>query len=572
MTTMDLDRAISIVLCGAAGQGVQTVEQVLMQILQRAGYHVWSSSEFMSRIRGGSNSTEIRVAGHPVKAFVDRIDLLVAFHGEAIRHLGKRISAETVILGEEDNIRPGAADGHVTLPVPLTEIAVEAGNRIYANTVAVGVLAGVLEVDSALVGDYIEHVFAGRSEEIIQGNLTAARRGYEIGHGFLASGKVSISIPRDASVRDNLLLSGTEAVGLGAIAGGCNFISSYPMSPATGVLTYLAQQADALGLVAEQAEDEISAINMALGASYAGARAMVTTAGGGFALMEEGLSLAGAAELPVVIHLAQRPGPATGMPTRTEQGDLLMALYAGHGEFPRIILAPGDAQDAFYLTQRAFNLAEKHQSPVFILTDQYLVDSSYSVPSLDPELVPMERHIVETSADYRRYLVTESGCSPRGVPGFGSGLAVADSHEHDEWGHMTEDMGVRVAMVDKRLRKAKGILEDSIPPELYGPKDHRILVIGWGSTSPAIREALERLGRDDMAFLHLKQVYPIPPQAKALMRNAAKTVVVENNATGQLATLIQSTWGIQVDASIRQYDGMPFAVETIVAELGRLVE
>ena len=423
MALLDLSGEASIVLCGAAGQGVQTVEQLLMRILLKSGYHVFSTSEFMSRIRGGSNSTEIRVAGHPVDAFVNRIDILVAFHRDAIAHLRHRISADTLILGEEEAIGPAAAEGRAALPVPFTQIATEVGNRIYANTVAVGALAGMLSVDPQLIADYVAHVFASRTEQIISDNKEAVRRGYEIGHEFVTSGKLSVSIPKAASGR-RLLLSGTEAVSLGAVAGGCNFISSYPMSPATGVLTYLAQHGAELGMVAEQAEDEISAINMALGASYAGARAMVTTSGGGFALMEEGVSLAGAAELPVVIHLSQRPGPATGLPTRTEQGDLLMALHSGHGEFPRIILAPGTAQDAFYLTQSAFNLADKHQVPVFVLTDQYLVDSSYAVPDLDLEALKVERHIVETDAGYGRYRVTDDGVSPRGVPGFGAGLAV----------------------------------------------------------------------------------------------------------------------------------------------------
>jgi len=571
MALLDLSGEASIVLCGAAGQGVQTVEQLLMRILLKSGYHVFSTSEFMSRIRGGSNSTEIRVAGHPVDAFVNRIDILVAFHRDAIAHLRHRISADTLILGEEEAIGPAAAEGRAALPVPFTQIATEVGNRIYANTVAVGALAGMLSVDPQLIADYVAHVFASRTEQIISDNKEAVRRGYEIGHEFVTSGKLSVSIPKAASGR-RLLLSGTEAVSLGAVAGGCNFISSYPMSPATGVLTYLAQHGAELGMVAEQAEDEISAINMALGASYAGARAMVTTSGGGFALMEEGVSLAGAAELPVVIHLSQRPGPATGLPTRTEQGDLLMALHSGHGEFPRIILAPGTAQDAFYLTQSAFNLADKHQVPVFVLTDQYLVDSSYAVPDLDLEALKVERHIVETDAGYGRYRVTDDGVSPRGVPGFGAGLAVADSHEHDEAGHMTERMSVRVAMVDKRLRKAQGIIQDALPPELLGPESYRTLVLGWGSTYHAIAEAVRRLGRPDVAFLHLKQVYPLPPEAERFLRSASKTVVVENNATGQLATLIQTSLGIKVDHTVLQYDGMPFAVEDLGDQLARLVE
>ena len=571
MSALRVKGDASIVLCGAAGQGIQTVEHLLTRILKQAGYHVFSSSEFMSRIRGGSNSTEIRISSRPVSAFVDRVDILFAFNETAIPHLQAqgRISPDTVIVGEEANLRGATNPTH---EIPLTEIATEVGNRIYANTVAVGVVAGLLGVDTQIMAGYLRQHFAKRSEEIISANVEAGQRGYAIGRSLVDSGQIEIDIPTDDQAPGHLLVSGTEAVALGAIGGGCDFISSYPMSPSTGVLVFLAQNGADMDIVVEQAEDEIAALNMALGASYAGARSMVTTSGGGFALMTEALSLSGVAELPVVIHLAQRPGPGTGMPTRTEQGDLLFALFAGHGEFPRIILAPGSAEDAFHVTTKAFNLAARYQVPVIILTDQYFVDSVYQVPSLDLSGLSVEKHIVETTRKYKRYAFATSGISPRGVPGYGDGIAVADSHEHDELGHMTENLALRVQMNDKRLRKLEGIERDLMAPELIGSPEYETLVIGWGSTYHAIEEALERLGRSDIAFLHFKQVYPLHPDIVAYLNRAAQAVVVENNATGQFAKLIKLEAGIDVENRILKYDGMPFSVEELVTKIAAVAD
>jgi 2-oxoglutarate ferredoxin oxidoreductase subunit alpha len=335
------------------------------------------------------------------------------------------------------------------------------------------------------------------------------------------------------------------------------------MSPSTGVLTFLASHDDTFDIVAEQAEDEIAAVNMAVAAWYAGARAIATTSGGGFALMEEGISLAGILETPLVIHLAQRPGPGTGLPTRTEQGDLELALYAGHGEFPRVIYAPGTIEEAFYLTARAFNTADRYQVPVFILTDQYTMDTYYDLPAFDLNAVGVEKHFVKTEATYRRYLITEDGVSPRGVPGHGKGLVAADSDEHDEDGHITESMAVRNAQVDKRLRKMDMVMQDPVPPVLTGPEDHRLLLVGWGSTCQAIREGLERSGRKDAAHFHFPQVYPLPQQANSYLERAEKVIVVENNATAQFGKILTLHGGREPDGAILKYDGLPFCVEEL---------
>jgi 2-oxoglutarate ferredoxin oxidoreductase subunit alpha len=344
------------------------------------------------------------------------------------------------------------------------------------------------------------------------------------------------------------------------------------MSPSTGVLVFLAQHAKEFDILAEQAEDEIAAINMALGAWYAGGRGLVTTSGGGFALMVEGISLAGIMESPVVVHLAQRPGPATGLPTRTEQGDLNLVLYAGHGEFPRIILAPGDIHQAFHLTRRAFDLADRFQVPVFVLTDQYTVDSYYNVPPIDMSYGPVENHVVPTSADYVRYAVTEDGISPRGIPGHGEGLVKADSDEHYEDGTITEEEAVRNAQNEKRLRKAEVIKEATIAPRYEGPDEPALMVLGWGSTYHAIREAIAELGRDDVAHMHLGQVYPLPPEVEYRILSADRTLLVEGNATSQLGRLIRSETGYDIEDKLLKYSGMQFSVEEIEAHLRELLE
>jgi 2-oxoglutarate ferredoxin oxidoreductase subunit alpha len=564
--TSRFNEEVSIVLCGEAGQGIQTVEHILTQTLKLSGYHVFSTQEYMSRIRGGSNSTLVRVSSNRVSAPVDRIDLLIPFSPGAVRHVQKRISPKTILLGEK-NLYGYEYQGETAIDVPLSQIASEVGGPIYTNTVAVALLAGLLQVERALLDQYLRHHFKGKEESTLQKNLEAARRGYAAGDDLSKKGKIQIDLEKHNAIKEDILMDGVEALAMGAIAGGCNFLSFYPMSPSTEVAVWFARQSKEFGIIVEQAEDEISAMNMVIGAWYAGARGLASTSGGGFALMVEGLSLAGMIESPLVVHIGQRPGPATGLPTRTEQGELLFALHSGHGEFPRIILAPGTIEDCFYLAQKAFNLADQYQVPVFVLTDQYLLESHYNLPSLDPTRTTFEKHFVETKQGYKRYQVTEAGLSPRGIPGFGEGLVVLDSDEHDEEGHITEDLDLRTTMVNKRLKKLDLIEKEIIPPELLGPENYKTLIVGWGSTYHAISEALGRLGTKDVAFLHFKQVYPLHPESIAYFKKAKKTVIVENNGTGQFGQLIRLQTGFDMDYKILKYNGLPFSVEELEERL-----
>jgi len=567
---------ISLVLCGEAGQGIQTVEAILAQAVKQSGYNIFSTKEYMSRVRGGQNSTEIRVSSHRVASYVDRIDILLALSSGAIDHLRDRISQDTLIIGDPEHIKSAKEEKTAGfsldsnfIEVPLMETAQEMGGPIFANVIAAGALSCLLNIPKEIFDGLISDMFTRKGQEILQKDLKAGEAGYNIGKGLMESEKapIHLSLHGKSSVRDELLINGTDAMGFGCLAGECRFMSSYPMTPSTPLQTFLASNAHDFELVYEQAEDEIAAINMALGASYAGARSIVATSGSGFALMEEGVGLSGMIETPVVICIGQRPGPAVGLPTRTSQEDLNLALYSGPGEFPRVIFAPGKLEDAFTLTQRAFNIAEKYQIPVFILFDQYFADCYYNIPFLPLEEVENENYLVKTTPEYKRYLITHDGVTPRGIPGYGDGLVVVDSDEHDEEGHITEDLKIRTQMVDKRLQKMEQIREDAVAPELVGEDDYHSLIIGWGSTYWPIREALENISRkhpdEKLGFLHFKQVYPFHKSVAEYLEKAEDVIILENNAQGQMANLIKLETGFEIQEKFLKYDGMPFSVEEV---------
>ncbi|HVN71877.1 MAG TPA: 2-oxoacid:acceptor oxidoreductase subunit alpha [Desulfomonilia bacterium] len=559
-------------LSGEAGGGLQTLEQIMLRAFKLSGYHVFSYSEFMSRIRGGNNSTQIRVSGKSTASCLRRIDIFVPFNAGAMERFKDRITHETVILGDRSYIdRQYLEEGYPIVEVPVAELARGVGGQVYTNILVLGILCGLLGVEMSLLDELVRQFFAKSGDESMNRNVDAAKKGYETGSHLLKSGQVLLVTKKSETVKHELLMNGIDAIGMGGLAGGCTFVSSYPMSPSTGVLVFFARKAQEFGIVVEQAEDEISAMNMALGSWYAGGRALVTTSGGGYALMVEGLSLAGCTETPLVIHLGQRPGPATGLPTRTEQADLEHALYSGHGEFPRMILAPGTIEQGFALTLHAFNMADKYQVPVFILTDQCFLESNYTLGNLEIPDQLNERFIIETDAEYKRYTITENGVSPRGIPGFGNGLVCADSDEHDEAGYITEDSYMRTSMVEKRLRKLVAIEKDSIPPTLTGNKNYRHIVVGWGSTFHVVKEALSVLNRRDVSFLHFSQVYPLHPKAQEFIRRAEKRIIIENNATSQFARLIKQQTGIEFEGKILKYDGMPFMLEDVAEKLDSLL-
>lgn len=558
---------ISIVLGGEAGQGIQTIEQLLTKILKQNNLYVFATKEYMSRVRGGTNTTSIRVGSYPLQAPIDRIDLIIPLDKQVLPRVQKRITENTIIVGDNEVLGSNLK----ILDIPLSKLSKELGSEIYSNSIVLGIILSLLKTDYQILENHLRKYFENKGDKVVELNIRAADLGFEHGRKLLENGMVLLTELSISDIQTDIMINGSEAIAMGAIAGGCSCITSYPMTPGTGVITFMAKVAHDFELIVEQAEDEIAAINMAIGAWYAGARAMVTTSGGGFALMAEGLSLAGMLEMPVVIHLAQRPGPATGLPTRTEQGDLELALYAGHGEFPRIILAPGSLKDAFYITQKAFNLADKFQIPVIILTDQYLVDTYYNIPPFDLNQLKTENHIIETDENYLRYKITDNGISPRGIPGKGKGLIGVDSDEHDEAGHITEDLGLRVKMVDKRLAKLPLIKESAIPAQIYGPSNSRKFIISWGSTNRIVREAMVCLGKKDIAHIALQQVYPLPENLCQVLLTAKNTIIVENNATSQLGKLILRETGVKINHKILKYNGLPFTVEELTDKISGII-
>lgn len=556
-----MKNSVSVLIGGSAGQGIASIETLLTKGFKRGGFYTFSTKEFMSRVRGGSNTTLIRISDKPVNAPDFKVDIFVPLDTNAFFHAKERITKETFVVAKK-----GDYECDCTLyDYDLEDLAKEIGNPIVSNTIAAAFIFGLLGCDGAVLREIVSEFY---TDELLEVNLKALEVGSELAR---ENGNCRYCIAPNSSMdpKNDLFLSGTDGVGFGAIAGGCNFISSYPMSPSTGVLTFLAKQSRNFGICVEQAEDEIAAFQMGLGVWYGGGRAITTTSGGGFALMGEGLSLSGITETPMVVYLAQRPGPATGLPTRTEQGDLELAIYSGHGEFPRIVLAPGDPKECFELARKAFELADAYQVPVILMSDQYLADSYFTVERFEIDPISPVHHIVKSDANYKRYLLTQEGISPRGIPGYGEGLVLVDSDEHTEEGLITESMSVRNEQNTKRLQKRPLLEKEAIIPDIEG--DGEIAVVGWGSTKHIIKEAVERLKDDRFSCIHFSWVHPLCEAQLVTLKKSKRIIVVENNATGQFAKLLQ-LHGVSVDAQILKSDGLSFFVDELSEKIALLLK
>ena len=564
----------SIKIGGEAGQGIQTVGDTLSRVFARSGYHVFTHQDYESRVRGGHNFYQVRVSDRPVSASRSRIDILVAFDRESIELHAAELSEQGQIIYDAATLKQ-KHEALQFLDIPFTALAVEhGGSGIMANTVATGAILGMLGMEMDILLHIIRETFHKKGEEIIRANTSAALAGYDVA----VRQCITCSFSASERAEPRMLIAGVDAVGLGAVASGCKFYAAYPMTPSTGIMNYLAGKEKEYGIVVEQAEDEIAAINMTLGASFAGVRAMTASSGGGFALMVEGLSLAGMTETPVVIGFAQRPGPATGLPTRTEQGELQFLISAGHGEFPRVIFAPGDPEQAVHLTNRAFDLAEKYQIPAFIVFDQYLGDSQWTYRELDlKKLVNTDYRLradaLKDVTVYKRYAYAENGISPLAVPGDSKHLVVADSDEHDEEGHIIEDAETRNRMVRKRFhQKIPRIRQEIRPPLKYGAESPEVVLIGWGSTYGIMKEAVDVLsGTRAVAMLHFSELWPFPGVDAfdyiSFLKNAGRTICIEQNATGQFARLMKSETGFEISSGIHRFDGRPFTVEDLLGDI-----
>ncbi|MBI4162158.1 MAG: 2-oxoacid:acceptor oxidoreductase subunit alpha [Candidatus Aenigmarchaeota archaeon] len=569
-------------VAGEAGHGILNAGLMFAKTCLRGGLFVFATAEYPSLIRGGHNNLDVRVSETELHAHTRFTDLLVALDKNSIDKHEVKISEGGGIIydGESMKVTPDyfKRNDIKTYNVPLMNIANENGGKIMRNVVAMGATIALLDFDIELFYGVLKDNFGTKKGmEVAEANIKAAKAGYDyIKQNFPSDFKYKLV--KKPYHNDKLFLSGNEAISTGAIKAGCKFIAAYPMTPATSVFTNIAAQEKNYNIIVKHTEDEISAINMAIGAGYAGLRAMTATSGGGFALMCEGFGLAGQTETPIVVVEAMRPGPATGMATHTGQGDLRYILHASTDEFPRLIIAPGSVDECYYLTQEAFNFAEKYQMPVMILTDKYLGESYRSVAEFDTNKVKVERGkmVTDGEADYKRYKLTEDAISPRSIPGIKNGMHVASSYEHDEHGHEREEEEIRIAMHNKRYKKfalAEQEVKAKFAPELLGSKNAGFTIIAWGSTKGPVLEAMKLLEKDGIStnFLPITFVNPMHDEIISdVMKNAKRTIIIEGNMTAQFAGLIREKTGLTFDHKILKYDGRPFAPEHIADAIKEL--
>lgn len=566
---------LTIFIGGQAGQGLATIGNFLARILTKSGYDFITYQGYHSRIRGGHNTYALKVFSEKISGPDERADLVVSLNQETDALDGPRLTPGGLLLAASSGAK--VPDGAKSLTVPYADLAATTEQ----NMVALGLLISALGLPLEEATKEVSAKFKDKSQKFI----LALEKAYnwaepQIGGQYKPESARKTTGPR-------LLIDGNTALALGAAAGGINFCSFYPMTPGSSVALSLAAWAAEAGLIVEQAEDEIAAINMALGAAYAGSPALVSTSGGGFALMGEGISLAGMLELPVVMAVVQRPGPATGLPTRTEQADLDLVLYSGHGEFPRAILAPGTTEECFDLAARAVWLAEESQGPVFILSDQFQADRETPVQPFDLNFLtktkkmaspvnPAEIHrrnqaAISAGAEYLRYDPTpQDGRSPRLLPGFSDHLVRVDSDEHTPAGYLTEDLDIRVQQQDKRMKKMGWLKEQVLPPDYHGSENPQAILVSWGSTLGASLEAVEALTKSGhkVGLLHFKQVYPLNPEDwLPRLESADRVVFIESNHQGQFARLVQRETSFKSSTLVLRYDGLPLTAEYILNRL-----
>jgi 2-oxoglutarate ferredoxin oxidoreductase subunit alpha len=569
---------MTIVLGGDAGQGMESSGAGLAKALTRAGLHVFAGPDYHSRIRGGHNFYTVRVAPKEIAAHRSHAELLLALTKDTVTaHADEMSTGAGVLFDPSLGIDEAALKdrGLRPMPVPVLKMGADAGDKMMANTALLGAAAGVTGWGLTEMEGVIRQNFGRKNAALAEANLRAA----VAGHDF-ARGQYGADFPwrlQSKAGPKRLTLGGSQAICLGAVAAGCRFAAGYPMTPATPVMEWWASHASNYGLVFKHAEDEIAAINMAIGANYVGVRAMTASSGGGLSLMVEALGLAGMVEIPLVVVEAQRAGPSTSMATRTEQGDLLFMLHAAQGEFLRIVLAPGTVEQCFTCGWRAFNLAEKYQTPVIILIDQFVAHfiRSSNKGALDFDAVQIDRGALLSSAEldcltqpYERYAITPSGISPRAAPGHPKGVYSATSDEHSPDSHMDESSANRVAMHRKRLAKSAAALAEMNGPTAYGPADAPLALVCWGSTYGPVREAVDELNATGRParMLHFCDVWPFPATAaERALAGASRILAVEANLTGQFAWLLRAETGIKVHGLVSRYDGRPFTVEDILA-------
>ncbi|MDO8964296.1 MAG: 2-oxoacid:acceptor oxidoreductase subunit alpha [Coriobacteriia bacterium] len=570
---------LQIKIGGQAGFGIKAAGQTLARCFIHGGLHTFDLTEYPSLIRGGHNAYQVRVSPEPVHSHVLAVDILVALNQETVElHRDELIEGAALVYDPATVSVDGVIDPArvCAVPVPFDEIVATAGgSKIMRNVAALGAVLALSRYPLSYLTDSLRAQFAHKAPEIAEQNVAVATAGYEYGSKAECVFPFRLEPLSDPPAR--MLVDGNEAIGLGALAAGIGMYCAYPMTPASSMLSFMAANDREYGVVVKHTEDEIAAMNMVVGAAFTGTRAMTATAGGGFALMVEAFGLAGVSESAVVVGVLTRPGPATGMPTWTEQSDLRFVLHAAQGEFPRVVLAPGDRTQAFELTWQAFNLADVLQTPVVILGDTYLCDNRQSCDPFDTAAVTVDRgKLVAEGAveNYLRYRVTDDGVSERALPGVAGALQVVNSYEHDEYGFGAagEDADVRMAQNDKRMRKLELARTLVPPPCTYGapPGDADVSVVVFGTTIGPLREAMRWLERDGVkvAAMQVVTLWPFPAdEVSAFLDASARTFVIEANETGQLEGLIRQECLRGADGRLHRTDGRPFSPEQIHATL-----
>ena len=571
-------QTFAIGIGGAAGQGVATPGDIFAKIFSRRGLHLNAYNAYQSIIRGGHTFLTIRTGPERVTNMGDRIDLLIPLNQDSMdRHLGL-LTAGAACIYNADTIKPGTAAGGVQLcPLPVAKLADISRNKVAQNTLAIGAGLSMMGISFQALQEILSEQFKKKGEAVVAENVAVARAGYEYANANFKP----FDHPVPMTENRYAVLSGNTAMAMGGAAAGVKFYCAYPMSPSTGVLHWMAGHARKAGIMVRQVEDEIGVVNMAIGAAHAGVRSMCATSGGGFALMSEGLGLSAMMETPVVVIDCQRAGPSTGVPTKTEQGDLWQMLGAAFGDYPRVIAAPLDIEDCFKLIPEIFNVADRFQCPGIVLADLLLSEGRLSVDPKDLDFnTVINRGELITTADgngfdgdgtYKRYRITTSGISPRAVPGVPGHTHTAASDEHDEDGVLISDeftnTSKRRAMMEKRMRKVAGIEAMVSPPTLRGPRDADVTLIGWGSTRGVIEEACEILTEQGISANQLQVRWLVPLHGDAirdLLQESRHTIIVENNYSGQFARYLRSETSYVPNGYIRKYDGEPFMPHHIV--------
>lgn len=578
---------------GEAGFGIKTTGDMFSKTMLRAGYHIFDYVEYPSLIRGGHNVTETRVSSEEVFAQKKNVDILVALNRQTVDLHKNELAPQGAVIYDKDqfSVEKSEFSGKEIdlVHVPLLELVKKAGGeKVMENNVALGASLALVGMKLDILFQLIEEEFSRKGREVVKENHAVAEAGYKYVSEHYSNIIKSLALDnsraerRSLSATDRVFVTGNDAVALGAIAAGCKLYVAYPMTPASSILHTLAAFGDKVGMVVRHAEDEIAVINLACGAGYAGVRAMVGTSGGGFSLMTEGLGLVGLTESPLVIVVAQRPGPATGMPTWTGQGDLRFVLHAHQDGFPRIVLAPGDVEEAFELAWKAFNFSEIYQTAVFVLSDKYLSESHKSTPTFDTKNVKIDRgKLVESEknrseqkdSQYLRYKITEDGIPPRAVPGLKDTLFTANSYEHTEYGLSSEDAKDRIAQVNRRNRKLDTFRSNDLPdPKVYGPENTAVTLVGWGSTKGPVLQAIAELARTDdktsVNYLHINYLWPFPRETvKKTLENAKQVLLLEGNHAAELGGLIRQETGIEIENKYLKYDGRPFYPEDIIQKI-----